>query len=63
MKLDPLAWLTQDKGETIATFDNARLVKRLDGKIELIGGTADDRAAAREWCSLLLHEAAFACAA
>lgn len=63
MKLNRLAWLTQDKGETIATFGNARLVKKLDGKYELIGGSRDDRRAAREWCSLFLHEAAVACSA
>lgn len=49
--------------ETLAKFGNARLVKQSDGKIELIGGSRDDRANAREWCSLFLHEAVFACAA
>lgn len=61
MKLNRLAWLTHDKGETIATFGDARLAKMLNGKIELIGGTRDDRAAAREWCSLFMHEAVVAC--
>ena len=59
MKLNQLAWLRRDEGETIAVFGDARLVKKLDGKIELIGGSRGDRAAAREWCSLFLHEAAF----
>ena len=36
MKFNRLAWLTQDTGETIATFGDARLVKMLNGKIELI---------------------------
>lgn len=49
--------------ETLATFGQARLVKHLDGRIELLGGSTDDRRAAREWCSLFLHEAVFACAA
>lgn len=48
-------------GETIAVFGAARLVKHLDGKIQLIGGTPEDRRAAREWCSMFLHEAAVAC--
>ena len=63
MKLKMLDWLTRNKGETLAYFGDARLVKQLSGKIELIGGTLDDQRAAREWCSLFLHEAAFACAA
>jgi len=46
MKLINSFWLGQTTGETIATFGAARLVKKLDGKIELIGGTADDHAAA-----------------
>ena len=40
----------------LATFGTARLVRKSDGKHELIGGTADDHAAAREWCSLFAHE-------
>jgi hypothetical protein len=46
--------------ETIAMFGDARLVKQLDGKIELLGGSPADRAAALEWCSLFLHEAVVA---
>ena len=57
MKLNRLAWLTRDEGELIAMFGDARLVRKLDGKIELIGGTLDDRRAAWEWCSMFLHEA------
>jgi len=44
---------------TIARFGPARLVKHSDGPYELIGGTADDRAAAREWCSLFAPEVVF----
>lgn len=43
----------------VAAFGTARLVKKSDGNHELIGGTADDRAAAREWCSLFAHEVVF----
>ena len=38
-------------------FGQARLVKKLDGKLELVGGTREDRTAAREWISLFFHEA------
>jgi hypothetical protein len=37
---------------TIARFGPARLVKHFAGHHELIGGTAEHHAAAREWCSL-----------
>ena len=63
MRLNRIAWFTRDEGETLAVFGAARLVKHLDGKIQLLGGTPDDRRAAREWCSMFLHEAAVACAA
>jgi hypothetical protein len=52
-----LEFLHRNDGELIAGFGEARLVKYLDGKIKLLGGSPDDRAAAREWCSLFLHEA------
>jgi hypothetical protein len=45
------------EAEVIAIFGQARLVKRLDGKLELVGGSADDHAEAREWVSMFLHEA------
>jgi hypothetical protein len=41
-------------------FGNAKLVKKLSGKVVLLGGSRDDRRAAREWCSLFLHEAVLA---
>ena len=63
MKFNRLAWLIRDEGTIIATFGHARLVKMLNGKIELIGGTQDDRRTAREWCSLFLHEAVVVCSA
>jgi hypothetical protein len=44
-----------DTEEIIACFGGARLVKRLNGKYELIGGSHDDRIAAREWISLFFH--------
>jgi hypothetical protein len=63
MRFNQFAWFTRDESETIAVFGGARLVKYLDGKIQLNGGTQDDRRAAREWCSMFMHEAAVACAA
>jgi hypothetical protein len=33
------------------------LIKRLDGKLELKGGSKEDHAEAREWLSLFWHEA------
>lgn len=57
MKLYLLKWFNRDKTKTLAVFGEARLLKRPTGKIELVGGKADDRTAAKEWASLFLHEA------
>ena len=46
----------------IATFGNARLVRHLDGRHELQGGSATDCAEAREWCSLFAPEVVFSAA-
>jgi hypothetical protein len=43
--------------EIIAYFGQAQLVKRLDAKFELRGGSREDQSAAKEWISLFLHEA------
>jgi len=61
MKLNSTSWLLRDEGNLIAMFGEARLFKKLNGKFELRGGTDADRADAKEWCSLFLHEAAFIC--
>jgi hypothetical protein len=47
---------------TIARFGRASLVKYFDGPYELVGGTADERATAREWCSLFAPEVVFSSA-
>mgnify|MGYP001198435643 CR=1 FL=1 len=47
----------KDEGEVMASWGEARLIKYLDGKSELRGGSDQDRAEAREWMSLLWHEA------
>ena len=57
MKLNRLNWLRRKEGGALATLGGARLVKHLDGKIELIGGTPADHTAAKEWISLFLHDA------
>lgn len=49
--------LEQRDSEIVAAFGGARLVKRLDCRFELHGGTERDHAEAREWISLFLHEA------
>lgn len=49
--------LERRDGEIVAAFGAARLVKRLDCRFELRGGSERDRAEAREWISLFLHEA------
>jgi hypothetical protein len=47
----------KDQGEVIASFGRARLVKYLDGRMELKGGSREDRVSAREWISLFMHDA------
>ena len=41
----------------IASFGHAQLVSRADGRVELRGGSDSDRAEAREWISLFMHDA------
>lgn len=44
------------EGEVIATFGEAQLVKTLDCKYELRGGSRGDHTAAKEWISLFMHD-------
>jgi len=46
----------------IARFGAARLVRKPNGRHELIGGTPADCAEAREWCSLFAPEVVFSSA-
>lgn len=46
----------KDEGQVIASFGQAQLVKHLDGKYELRGGSTGDRLAAKEWISLFCHK-------
>lgn len=57
MKLILRNWFKASDDKTVAKFGTARLIQKPTGKIELIGGTAADRIAAKEWVSLFLHEA------
>jgi hypothetical protein len=50
-------YLRRGRGELIAGWGEAELVRHLDGRNELRGGTPEDRQAAREWISMFLHEA------
>ena len=45
----------------VASFGEAHLLRYFNGKYELRGGSEADRAAAREWCSLLVPTAVSAC--
>ena len=47
----------KDEGEVIASWGEAQLIKYLDGKTVLRGGSKEDRLAAPEWISLFWHEA------
>jgi hypothetical protein len=47
----------QDEGEVVAAWGQAQLIKYLDGKTELRGGSDQDRAQARGWISMFWHTA------
>jgi hypothetical protein len=49
--------LFKDEGDVVAGWGEAELIKYLDGKVELRGGSKEDRLAAHEWISLFWHEA------
>jgi hypothetical protein len=49
----------KDEGEVMARWGEAELIKYLDGKTELRGGSDQDRAEAKEWMSLFWYEAIF----
>jgi hypothetical protein len=59
MKLNKLSWFKQAEGETIAAFGSARLMRNLDGRYTLVGGTPAERAAAHDWCSLFAPQVVF----
>ena len=47
----------KDEGEVVAGWGEAQLIRYLDRKTELRGGSKEDRLAAQEWISLFWHEA------
>jgi len=47
----------KDEGEVVAVWGGAKLIKHLDGKVELKGGSEEERGEAREWLSMSWHEA------
>ena len=47
----------KDEGELIASWGEAGLIRYLDGKTELRGGSKEDRLAAQEWMSMFWQEA------
>jgi len=47
----------RDEGEVTTSWGQARLIKYLDGKLVLKGGSKEDRMAAREWISMFLNDA------
>ena len=46
-----------DKGEAVVVFGRAILVRHPDGKMELRGGSKDDRSDVKQWISMFMHEA------
>ena len=49
MKNSPILRDHVKQTELIASFGAAKLVQRLDGKMQIQGGSEEDREAAREW--------------
>jgi hypothetical protein len=49
---------SEREAEVIAFFGQAKLVRTIDFRYELRGGSPDDRISAREWISLFFHDAA-----
>ena len=49
-------WIRRNTDEVVAVFGQAKLVRRLDGKTELRGGTDQERVAAKEWTALFWRE-------
>ncbi len=47
----------KDEGKVLASWGEAQLIRYLNGKTELRGGSEQDRAEAREWMSMFWHEA------
>ena len=46
----------RDEAEVVAAWGRAELIRYLDGKTELRGGSPQDRAEAKEWMSMFWRE-------
>jgi len=57
MKLKQVIESIMLQTKTVVRFGTARLIQAPTGRFHLVGGTAEERLAAREWASLFLHEA------
>ena len=53
---DLLSKAFKDEGEVMARWGEAQLIKYLDGKLLMKGGSKEDRIAAREWVSMFLSD-------
>jgi hypothetical protein len=59
MKIKNIGKRIVNKAKVIMCFGNAWLIRRANGRHELIGGTESDFTAAKEWTSLFAHEITF----
>ncbi len=56
MKTKRVLEFLRPQEELIAAFGQAQLVRMLDPKTGLHGGTAEDRPKAKEWISMFWHQ-------
>jgi hypothetical protein len=47
----------RERTEVVLIFGGAQLLRHPDGKMELRGGSKDDRFHVKEWISIFMHEA------
>ncbi len=59
MKITTLGKRIVNTAKVINRFGNAWLIRRANGRHELIGGTDSDFTAAKEWASLFAHDVVF----
>jgi hypothetical protein len=59
MKIKTITKRIVNTAKVINHFGNAWLIRRANGRHELIGGTDSDFTAAKEWASLFAHDVVF----
>lgn len=59
MKIKSIGKRFVNKAKIITCFGSAWLIRRANGRHELIGGSDSDFTAAKEWTSLFAHEIVF----